>query len=363
MNEVALKLLKRINGNGYLAYLVGGYPRDIYLGRNTLDYDICTNATPKDLKNIFGNLILPNEQYGSITLILNNTRFEITTFRKDIKYENNRKPVEIEYINNLLDDLKRRDFIMNTMCIDASGNIIDLLNAKDDINNRIINTVGDPFKKIEEDSLRILRAVRFATTLDFKLSDELKEAIKKYKYLLKNLSYYRKKEELDKIFSSANNRYGINLIIELGLDEYLELNNIKDMVPTTYLIGNWAQLNVIDKYNFNSVEKDSINQINELMEKDILDYNNLYKYGLYISTIVGEIKGIDKSFINKRYNELSIHNKSDIVINPREICMILDKKPNKFLSVIIKDLEYKIINNILENKKEELINYIRENYS
>ncbi len=363
MNEVALKLLKRINGNGYLAYLVGGYPRDIYLGRNTLDYDICTNATPKDLKNIFGNLILPNEQYGSITLIVHNTRFEITTFRRDIKYENNRKPIEIEYINDLLEDLKRRDFVMNTMCIDANGNIIDLLNAKEDINNRIINTVGDPFKKIEEDSLRILRAVRFATTLDFKLSDELKEAIKKFRYLLKNLSYYRKKEELDKIFSSSNNKYGIELIISLGLDEYLELSNIKNMIPTTYLIGTWAQLDVVDKYSFNSVEKESIKQITELMDKDLLDYNNLYKYGLYISTIVAEIKGIDKCLVNKKYNELSIHNKTDISITHREICMILDKNPGRFLSTIMKDIEYKIINKQLENKKEVLINYIRENYS
>ena len=96
MNETALKILKKINSNGYHAYLVGGYPRDMYIGRGSMDFDICTSATPKELKKIFGNSMLPSEQYGSVTLISHNIRFEITTFRKDIKYLNNRKPIEIE---------------------------------------------------------------------------------------------------------------------------------------------------------------------------------------------------------------------------------------------------------------------------
>ena len=179
MNETALKVLKKINSNGYQAYLVGGYPRDLYIGRNSMDFDICTSATPKQLKEIFGNSMLPSEQYGSVTLLVHNIRFEITTFRKDIKYLNNRKPIEIEYVNNLIDDLKRRDFTMNTMCIDANGNLIDLLGGKEDINDKVIRTVGNANMRIYEDSLRILRAVRFATTLNFELDNELKEAIKK----------------------------------------------------------------------------------------------------------------------------------------------------------------------------------------
>lgn len=362
MNETALKVLKKITGCGYLAYLVGGYPRDLYIGKNSIDFDICTNATPKELKKIFGNSILPTEQYGSVTILSNNMRFEITTFRKDIKYINNRKPVEIEYIDTLEDDLKRRDFTMNTMCIDSNGNLIDLLNGKEDINNKIIKTVGDPFYKIYEDSLRILRAIRFATVLNFKLDENLKEAIKKYKYLLKSLSYYRKKEELDKIFSSPNADYGITLIKNLGLDQELELSNLDNLVPTTYLIGIWAQLDCVDKYNFNNVEKDSIIKINELMNKDLLNYNNLYKYGLYISTIVSEIQGIDKRLVNECYNNLYIQNKTDIKIEAKEICELLNRKPGKFLKEIFNDLEYKLVNKFLQNDKDVLKQYILENY-
>ena len=362
MNEVALGVIKKINTYGYLAYLVGGYPRDLYIGRESLDYDICTNATPKELKNIFGDSILPAEQYGSVTLITQNIRFEITTFRKDIKYLNNRKPIEIEYVDNLLDDLKRRDFTMNTMCIDSEGIIIDLLKGKDDIDNKLIRTVGNADLKIFEDSLRILRAIRFATVLDFDLDEDLKKAIIKHKGLLKNLSYYRKKEELDKIFSSANRMKGINLIKELGLSKDLELSNLDKLIPTTYLIGIWAQLNVLNKYSFNNAEKESIIKITELIEKDILNYNNLYNYGLYISTIVSEIKGVDKKLVNERYNNLYIHNKTDIKIEAKEICELLNKKPGKFLKEIFNDLEYKLVNKLLENNKEVLKKYIIENY-
>ena len=362
MNIVALELLKIIDDYGYKAYLVGGYPRDFYMGISSIDYDICTNATPKELKEIFKESILHGEEYGSVTVIYKNMRFEITTFRKDIKYLNNRKPIEIEYIDSLEDDIKRRDFTMNTLCIDSLGNMIDIMDGKKDIERKIIKTVGDADSKIYEDSLRILRAIRFATVLDFDLDEDLKKAIKKHKSLLKNLSYYRKKEELDKIFASPNVSKGINIIKELKLDHDLELSNIDKLVPTTYLIGIWSQLDVLDKYTFNKTEKESITKINELLNKDIFDNNNLYKYGLYLSSIVSEIRGLDKQLLNEKYNSLYIHNKTDIKIEADDICKLLKAKPGKFLKEIFNDLEYKLVNKLLINDKDELKKYIVEKY-
>ena len=170
MYNTAIKLLKMINEKGFVSYIVGGYPRDLYLDRPSADVDICTSATPKDLKEIFGDIMLPDVQYGSVTVVLNNIRFEITTFRKEIKYENNRLPVEIKYIDNLLEDLKRRDFTINTLCIDSNGTMLDLMNGKEDINNKVIKMVGNPRLRLKEDSFRILRAIRFATILNFKPS-------------------------------------------------------------------------------------------------------------------------------------------------------------------------------------------------
>ena len=252
---------------------------------------------------------------------------------------------------------------MNTMCLDSEGNLIDLLNGKEDIDKHLIRTVGDANKKISEDSLRILRAIRFATTLDFDLDPALKVAIVNNKDLLKTLSYYRKKEELDKIFASTNSKYGINLIKELGLSDVLGLNNTSKVVSTTYPIGIWAQLDCIDKYDFNKTEKDTIIKINELLDKDILDSNNLYKYGLYISTIVGEIKGIDIKLINEAYDSLYIHNKTEIKIEPEEISLILGRKPGKYLKEIIGDIENKLINKEIINDNDVLRRYVLDTYN
>jgi len=363
MYNTSIRILNRIIDKGYKAYIVGGYPRDLYLNRKSVDIDICTNASPKELKDIFHDIILPTDAYGSVSLVYNNIRFEITTFRKEIKYENNRLPVKIKYINSLLEDLKRRDFTINTLCMDNEGNIIDLLNGRVDLDNKIIKIVGNSRYKLKEDCLRILRAIRFATILDFELDNNLIKSIKKNGYLLKKLSYFRKKEELDKIFSSPNVKKGISLIQELGLDKPLELSNLDKVVITTSLIGIWAQLDVLNIYSFTVNEKELIIKINELLDKDILDNNNLYKYGLYITSIAGEIKGINKKVITRKYNELPIHNNLEINIKAKDICELLNKKPGGFLKEILSDLEIKIINKQLNNEFDDIKKYILDKYT
>ena len=231
------EILNILNNNGYEAYIVGGFVRDYLLNIKSNDYDICTNALYEDLKDLFD---VSDNNYGSFKINYKGTLYEVTTFRKDLNYINNRKPEHIIYVKTLYEDLQRRDFTINTICMDKDKNIIDLLNGRDDLNNKLIKVVGDTDKKISEDALRILRAIRFATTLNFKLDDNLYNSIKKYNYLVKDLSYYRKRQELDKIFQSNNIDYGIKLLKELELDKYLEIN--LDFKKTD-LLGIWAQIN------------------------------------------------------------------------------------------------------------------------
>lgn len=356
MYNIALELLNKLNKSNFKAYIVGGFPRDLYINKDSTDVDICTNATPKEIKQIFEDSKINKEEYGSVSLIYKNIRFEITTFRKEKKYENNRYPVKIKYIDNLIDDLLRRDFTINTLCIDCNGEYIDLLTAKKDIDNKIIKSVGDANRKIKEDILRSLRAIRFATILDFRLDDKLKKAIKKNKNLLKKLSYYRKKEELEKIFSSPNCKYGLSLIKELELEEILNIKT--NIVITTASLGIWAQLNVLDIYPFTKNERETIKNISSALKENVLDNNVLYKYGLYICTLVGEIKNIDRVQIVKKYNSLPIFSIKDINIKANQICEILNKSEGPFIKQIYKDLEYKILNNILENKYEKIKYYL-----
>lgn len=294
MLDDAIKVLHEITEHGYTAYIIGGFVRDYLLNIESNDVDITTNATPKELQEIFLDEVIKTTDYGSITVMKKNIRYEITTFRKEIKYIDHRKPIEIEYVDDLYTDLKRRDFTINSICMDENKEIFDFLNGKKDIERRIINTIGNAKEKFEEDSLRILRAIRFATILNFDLSDEVKNAINETKYLLKDLSYNRKKEELDKIFASSYVHNGINLLLEFGLDKELELEKLKDIKNTDSLISVWSILNVVDIYPFNNTEKELIKNINEVMPLNNLDQMTLYKYGLYVNSVAGAIKEIDK---------------------------------------------------------------------
>ena len=358
MLDIALKLLKKIEDNGFVAYIVGGFVRDYLLGLSSADIDICTNARPSDIRNIFKDSCLPNEAYGSITVILKNVHFEITTFRKEISYLNNRKPVEFEFIDDLLEDLKRRDFLINTLCMDKYGNVIDMLNGQEDLENREINTVGNSEYKFREDSLRILRAIRFATILDFSLSSDVKQAILKTKQYVKKLSYQRKKEELNKIFSSKHVRYGVRLLLELGLDQELELYNLSKINNFDDLMGIWAQLDVEDLYPFSRNEKEIISNINKVLILDNLDPRVLYKYGLYVNSIVASIKGIDKKEVTRRYNELPIKSRNEIVVNGKDIMDFLGTKPGNYLKELISKIEEEILMGNLSNQRGEIMKYV-----
>ncbi len=362
MLDEAVKVLHEITEKGFQAYIIGGFVRDYLLGLESNDIDITTNATPKQLQEIFQEDVIMTTEYGSITIMKKNIRYEITTFRKEIKYQNHRKPIEIEYVDDLYTDLKRRDFTINSICMDENKEIYDFLNGKKDLKKKEINTIGNAKEKFEEDCLRILRAIRFATILDFSLSEEIKEAISETKYLLRDLSYYRKKEELDKIFASSYVQKGIALLLEFGLDKELELDKLKDIKNTDSLISVWSILNVTDIYPFTNSEKELIKSINNVLPLNNLDPMTLYHYGLYVNSIAGAIKGIDKKQITETYNNLCIHSRDDIDIEIKDIVNITKEEPGKYISDLYNIIEEAILYHKLNNNCEDICNYIRQNY-
>lgn len=360
LNQV-LKVLEEITSHGYKAYIVGGYVRNHLLNLPSNDVDITTNATPKELMEIFDQSI-PTEDYGSVTVVKKGVKFEITTFRKEYDYVDHRRPNKIEYIDDLYEDLLRRDFICNTICMDKDGNIIDYLNGKSDLDNRIIRSVGDPKEKFYEDSLRMLRAIRFATILDFSLDSEIIEAIKENKAYLKELSYARKKEELDKIFSSPNAYKGVQLMLELGMDKDLELDKLSQVSPTNSSLGIWSILNVVDKYPFSSNEKELIKLINLALNHNNTDPMSLYTYGLYANSVAGDIKNTDIKLITESYNNLVIHGRKELDITSDEIMNILNRAPGEYMSEVYSDIEKEVLYKRLDNNKKSISEYIKNKY-
>ena len=214
MYDSALEILKKLDVLGYEAYIIGGYPRDTILDYYTDDIDICTNALPDVIKELF-NVVKDNSKFGSLVINYNGYLYEITTYRIELEY-NNRYP-KIEFTDSLNKDLKRRDFTINTICIDKNGQYIDLLNGKEDLNNKIIRMVGNVDKKIKEDPIRILRAIRLKEKLNFELEKSLEHSIIEYGYLLETLSVNNIKSELNKMNDKA-----INTLKQLKLDKYLK---------------------------------------------------------------------------------------------------------------------------------------------
>jgi len=361
MKKSVLEVLNIIHDYGYEAYAVGGYVRDMLLNIKSNDIDITTNATPMELKNIFPDINIARKNYGSTSLIYKNIRFEITTYRSEGVYLDNRHPERIEYVNDLKTDLLRRDFTINTICLDKDDNIIDLLNGIDDLNKRTIITVNDSNKSFSDDALRILRAIRFAITLNFSLDKKVIDAIKNNKHLLRNLSYERKKYELDHIFACNRAKEGIMLLQELDLLDDLDINNINRIKDYSDIIGIWAMINPT-KYNFNNSERELIDKINVVYKLNNLDKHVLYKYGLYVNVLAALNKGIDKRIVTEIYQNLAIHSRDELMIDAKIICDTLKKEPGSFIGEIFSDLEKKVLDGILLNDEALLKKYITDNY-
>ena len=354
MNTIIKKVLSTIENAGYEAYLVGGFVRDYLLGNNALDVDICTNALPKDLYKLFPFNKNAND-YGGFNLKIKNYNIDITTFRKELKYEG-RKPVEVIYINDLEEDIKRRDFTINSICMTKEEKVIDLVGGVNDLNNHLIKMNGNIKERLQEDPLRIMRAIRFASILNFKLDDELYKEIQNNYTLVKTLSDIRIKEEITKILLDKNYLKGLNLLKECKILDILGIS-FKEINYVNDISGMWAQLELSKDYAFTKQEKRNIINIRKIIKGGIINYKILYTYGLYNSLVAGEILQVNKKDINKMMKELPIQSMKDLQISNEEIIEILNIPINELKGVknLLVDL---ILDKRLNNNNKELKKYI-----
>jgi len=206
--------IKTLNDNGYEAFVVGGAVRDAILGTNPKDWDITTNADVTAIQNSFEKHFDTGIKHGTITVLVDNNPIEITTYRIDGEYKDNRHPKSVQFTKNLSEDLKRRDFTINAMAYNHKDGLVDLENGIDDLKNGIIRCVDNPNVRFNEDALRILRAIRFASRLNFKIETATFDAIKKHKELLKNISAERIREEFLGIIMTD---CGVSMLFETGV--------------------------------------------------------------------------------------------------------------------------------------------------
>ena len=217
-------ILKTLKSNGYEAYVVGGCVRDAILGVRPSDYDITTSATPAEIKKLFNKTVDTGIKHGTVSVVFYDDNipsiYEVTTFRIDGEYEDSRHPKEVTFTTSLLEDLSRRDFTINAFAYDESRGLIDEFMGLTDLRKKIIRSIGNPVDRFTEDALRILRSVRFAAKLGFKIDPQTENAAKILAPTLSNISKERIQVEITKTLLSKNPDY-IEKVFDLGLAPYI----------------------------------------------------------------------------------------------------------------------------------------------
>jgi tRNA nucleotidyltransferase (CCA-adding enzyme) len=219
------KIIHTLEQAGYEAYAVGGCVRDSLIGLTPLDYDITTSATPDEARASLAGFSVHDTgiKHGTITVIADETPVEVTTFRIDGEYSDNRRPDSVEFTRSLKDDLSRRDFTINAMTYSDKMGIVDPFGGREDLQNKLIRCVGDPYKRFNEDGLRILRAYRFSAVYGFKIEEETSKSAYELRHLIRNISGERIAQELNKIASAhfcTDKVTGLFLMfVDFGMDE------------------------------------------------------------------------------------------------------------------------------------------------
>src|SRR5690554_6054901 len=223
--EYIEKIIDRLEGAGFTAYLVGGCVRDFILGKPPVDYDLATSATPIQILTLFKDkkTVDIGSEYGTVVIVEREGNVEITTYRTEGIYKDGRRPENVSFTEDILEDLKRRDFTINAMAYHPGRGLLDPFNGVEDIRDNLVRCVGNPRERLSEDHLRILRAVRFATQLDFLIDIKTAEACMDLAPKLEKVSIDRIREEFFKILLSKKPSRGFLLMRSLGL--------LKEVIP------------------------------------------------------------------------------------------------------------------------------------
>ena len=206
MSNGARLVLDRLHENGYEAYVVGGSVRNMMLGMPVDDFDITTNALPNETKLLFPDFTVVETgiKHGTVTVVVNGENVEITTYRTEGEYTDSRHPDKVEFTSSLELDLSRRDFTVNALAYDGEGTVVDLFDGEEDIKNKVIRAIGNPYERFNEDALRILRAVRFSSVLGFDIEENTRCAMLECKHLLSKISKERIAVEINKFLCGKN---------------------------------------------------------------------------------------------------------------------------------------------------------------
>ncbi|MCW0952973.1 CCA tRNA nucleotidyltransferase [Weissella ceti] len=383
--EAALPILATIEAGGYEAYFVGGSVRDTLLGKPIHDVDIATSAYPDEVKALFDRTVDTGIEHGTVMILDHGQGYETTTFRTESTYTDYRRPDEVTFVRSLEEDLKRRDFTVNALAMKADGTIIDLFDGLSDLDNGILRAVGDANERFNEDALRMVRAVRFAAQLGFKIEESTLVAVHDNAELMTHIAVERTNVEFTKLMQGKAAEYALLEMITTGLFKSMPAlgGSELDLVAFAKLLEKnqpqndevaWTllcfELGLSDEEAsvFLRTWKHSKDMMNEVRTSLALLYTlsygeasnfDLYKAGSAIKTAlaVAELSELnaDTDVLQARYDALVIKNKSELKMTGRELTVDFGLKPGPLFGRLINDLEAAVVAGKLENTSEALM--------
>ncbi|MGE9849337.1 CCA tRNA nucleotidyltransferase [Lactobacillus amylovorus] len=382
----AMPVLRTLEDAGFEAYFVGGSVRDVLLHRHVHDVDITTSAYPEEVKELFDKSIDTGIKHGTVTVLYGGESYEITTFRTESGYQDFRRPDHVTFVQNLDEDLKRRDFTINALAMDMHGDIVDLFNGIEDLKNHIIRAVGNPEKRFHEDALRMMRAVRFMSQLEFKLEEKTEQAIRDNHELLKKISVERIREEFVKMGLGPFSRQAFQIFLDTQLSEdvpdFAGKKNLLQVYPQlkfspTMETSLWAVIIILLKVPNENIGKfmrdwKNSNAMTEKVEQIIkmfdliadhvpTDYE-LFEAGedIIINTIdVADILGqpVSSEALVDRYLALPIKTPSELAVDGRFLIK-RGMRPGAQLGRTLNQIRKKVVACEIENSEEAIEQYL-----
>jgi tRNA nucleotidyltransferase (CCA-adding enzyme) len=383
MDRLFLKsvpILELIEEAGYEAYFVGGSVRDYILGRPINDVDIATSATPQEIKGIFPNTADIGIDHGTVLVITDTGTYEITTFRTESGYSDFRRPDAVQFVRSLAEDLQRRDFTMNAMAMDRTGKIIDPFNGNRDLAEKRIITVGKPHERFHEDALRMMRALRFVSQLDFELEQATFDSLKENAQIISEIAVERILVEFEKLMAGSNKIRAFSLLLESGLFQYLPLLSSKKDHLMDLLTLPLQQLNAVEIWSIIMVHtKDQ--EMEEALRAWKLPLKTIRNVQRTIQLVKKEPSAIDvfqaghgvtvqaakvraaltggtvsdaEENAHQRYNELIIKQMADLAVTGTDLLKWHQEKPGPWVKEYLEKILKAVLNEELKNDKEEI---------
>lgn len=387
--QEALPVLKKIKNAGFEAYFVGGSVRDALLNRPIHDVDIASSSYPEETKRIFERTIDVGIEHGTVLVLEDNHEYEVTTFRTEDIYVDYRRPSHVTFVRSLKEDLKRRDFTINALALDETGNVIDLFEGLNDLKHQILRAVGTPSERFTEDALRIMRGFRFQATLGFALDKDTFNAMKMCAPLLEKISVERTFIEFDKLLTAFYWRKGLKSLIASGATDYLpDMRSSQSQLETMFDVEAdfkftsseqaWAallmvlQVKNVKKFlkhwkTSNEFQKrvEQIVTIYTIRQTHFLNKEECYRFELDLMIQAEEIRqtqglAVDFEKIYLTYNSLTIHDKHEIVVNGGLLIKKFGFKPGPALGQLLTKIEMAIVNGVLDNCLEAILAFVEE---